>query len=81
VSEEPPSRSSRTNSVHVSLHPEEQEKALRFAHNLDAERRLTGKELSAPGERMASATDPIEIIALRDDITRVFYGGKEVIFG
>jgi len=43
-----------------ALTPEEQEKVVRFAYNLDAERRLTGRELSALGERMASSTDPVQ---------------------
>jgi len=60
----------------AALPPEEQEKVVRFAYNLDAERRLTGRELSALGERMAAATDPVQKTMLREEITRGFYGGK-----
>jgi len=40
------------------LSPEEQAKVIRFAYRLDAERQLTGKELSALAERMVESTDP-----------------------
>jgi hypothetical protein len=51
-------------------------KECRFAYRLDAERRLTGAELSALAERMVSATDPAEEAMLREAITRGFYGEK-----
>jgi len=60
----------------AALTPDEQEKVVRFAYSLDAERRLTGRELSALGERMVATTDPIEAMTLREEITRGFYGGK-----
>jgi hypothetical protein len=59
-----------------ALPPEEQAKVVRFAYRLDAERRLTGPELSALAERMVSATDPAEEAMLRETITRGFYGEK-----
>ena len=59
-----------------TLPPEEQEKVVRFAYALDAERRLTGGELSALGERIAASTNPVEKLMLREEITRGFYGGK-----
>jgi hypothetical protein len=60
----------------ASLPPEEQEKVVRFAYSLDAERRLTGPELSALGERLASTCDPVQKMMLREEISRGFYGGK-----
>jgi hypothetical protein len=58
------------------LPPEEQAKVVRFAYRLDAERRLTGAELSALAERMVASTDPAETAMLRETITRGFYGEK-----
>ena len=54
----------------------EQVKVIRFAYRLDGERQLTGVDLSALAERMARTTDPAEAMALREEITRGFYGGK-----
>ena len=59
-----------------ALPPEEQAKVVRFAYRLDAERQLTGAELSALAERMVAATDPAEAAMLRETITRCFYGEK-----
>ena len=59
-----------------ALPPEEQAKVVRFAYRLDAERRLTGAELSALAERMVASTDPAETAMLRETITRGFYGEK-----
>ena len=58
------------------LPPEEQAKVVRFAYRLDAERRLTGAELSALAERMIASTDPVQTAMLREEIARGFYGGK-----
>jgi len=58
------------------LSPEEQAKVVRFAYQLDAERCLSGAELGALAQRMVDATDPLEVKALREEITRGFYGGK-----
>lgn len=60
----------------ASLPPEEQAKVVRFAYRLDAERRLTGEELSALAERMVATTDPTQAAMLREEITRGFYGKK-----
>ncbi len=60
----------------AALPPEEQEKIVRFAYSLDAERQLTGQELSALGEKMAASNDPVQRMMLREEITRGFYGGK-----
>ena len=58
-----------------ALSPEEQAKVVRFAYQLDAERRLTGPELSSLAERMVASADPAERATLRDAIVRGFYGG------
>jgi len=59
-----------------SLPFEDQAAVIRFAYRLDAERHLTGPELTSLAERMTQSTDPVEDMALRDEITRGFYGGK-----
>ena len=59
-----------------SLPPEEQLKVIHFAYLIDAERQLSGKELSSLAERMANSTDAGEAALLRDAIFRGFYGGK-----
>jgi hypothetical protein len=56
------------------LDPKEQIGVIRFAYQLDAERRLTGKELSALAERMVNTTDPAEQARVREEIVRGFYG-------
>jgi len=60
----------------ATLPPEEQAEVVRFAYRLDAERRLTGAELSAIAERMAASSDPVETLMLREEIVRGFYGGN-----
>jgi len=57
-----------------TLPPDEQAKVVRFAYSLDAERRLSGPELSALATRMVATTDPVESAQLRAEITRGFYG-------
>ena len=57
-----------------SLPLEEQVKVIRFAYQLDGERKLTGADLSALAERMARTNDPAEAMMLREEITRGFYG-------
>lgn len=47
---------------------------VRFAYSLDAERRLSGPELSALAARMVASTDPAESARLRTEISRGFYG-------
>ena len=56
------------------LDPKEQLGVIRFAYQLDAERRLTGKELSSLAERMINASDPAEEAKVREEIVRGFYG-------
>ena len=58
------------------LPPEEQAGVIRFAYRLDAERQLSGRELSALAERMTNAQNPGEALMLREEIMRGFYGGS-----
>ena len=55
------------------LDPKEQLGVIRFAYQLDAERRLTGEELSGLAERMVNATDPAEEAIIREAMVRGFY--------
>jgi hypothetical protein len=59
-----------------TLAPDEQAKVVRFAYRLDAERKLTGAELSSLAERMVAETDPDKAMLVREEIVRGFYGGK-----
>jgi hypothetical protein len=59
------------------LDPKGQLGVIRFAYELDAERRLTGKELSSLAERMVKATDPAERARVREEILRGFYGRRQ----
>lgn len=59
------------------LTPEEQACVVRLVYQLDAERKLSGVELSALAERMVNATDPAEASRIRDAIIRGFYGTEK----
>jgi hypothetical protein len=59
-----------------ALPADEQARVIRFAYRLDAERQLTGGELSSLAARMARSTDPAEAMMLREEIVRGFYGGR-----
>ena len=59
------------------LDPKEQLGVIRFAYQLDAERRLTGNELSSLAERMLKTADPAEQIKVREEIVRGFYGQRQ----
>jgi hypothetical protein len=59
------------------LAPEEQAGVVRFVYELDAERKLSGPELSTLAERLVNAVDPIEASRVRDSIVRGFYGRKD----
>ena len=59
-----------------SLPPKEQAEVIQFAYRLDAERQLTGKELSSLAKRMTEASDPAEAMLVREAIVRGFYGGE-----
>ena len=50
---------------------------IRFAYQLDAERRLTGKELSSLAERMVAAANAAEEAIVREAIVRGFYGQRQ----
>lgn len=54
----------------------EQAKVIQFAYQLDAERMLSGKELGGLAQRMIDATDPVEKLRIREELTRGFYGGN-----
>lgn len=58
------------------LPPTEQAAVIQFAYRFDAERMLSGKELGALAQRMIDATDPVEKLKIREELTRGFYGGK-----
>lgn len=59
------------------LDPEQQLGVIRFAYQLDAERKLTGDELSGLAEHMVRTTDPQEQARIREQIIRGFYGQRE----
>lgn len=56
------------------LDPREQLGVIHFAYQLDAERHLTGNELSSLAERMIQARDAVEEAAVREMIVCGFYG-------
>jgi hypothetical protein len=58
------------------LDRKEQLGVIRFAYQLDAERRLTGKELAQLAERMVNATDPAEEALIREAMVRGFSGAS-----
>ncbi len=59
-----------------SLTPEEQAGVVRFVYQLDAERKLSGPELSTLAERLANAEDPAEASRVRETFVRGFYGAE-----
>lgn len=59
------------------LEPKEQLGVIRFAYQLDAERCLTGNELSSLAQRMVNATDDAEALTIRESIVRGFYGQRD----
>jgi hypothetical protein len=58
------------------LAPEEQAGVVRFVYQLDAERKLSGPELSTLAERLVNGKDPTEASSVRESIVRGFYGAK-----
>lgn len=58
-----------------NLSPEEQAGVVRFIYQLDAERKLSGPELSALAERLVAA-DPVEASRVREMIISGFDGTK-----
>jgi hypothetical protein len=59
------------------LDPKEQLGVIRFAYQLDAERKLTGNELSSLAARMTATDDPAEAATIRETIVRGFYGQQQ----
>ena len=59
------------------LDPKEQLGVIRFAYQLDAERRLTGSELSSLAQKMVNTTDAAEALRIRESIVRGFYGQRD----
>ena len=58
------------------LDPQEQLGVIRFAYQLDAERKLSGDELSSLAARMTETDDAVEAARIREAIVRGFYGAK-----
>ena len=59
-----------------ALAPEEQAGVVRAVYELDAERKLSGPELSTLAQRLVQADDPIETSRVRESIIRGFYGAE-----
>jgi hypothetical protein len=59
------------------LDPQQQLGVIRFAYQLDAERQLTGDELSGLAEHMVRTTDPQEQARICEQIIRGFYGQRQ----
>ena len=57
-----------------SLPPEEQAKVVQFAYRLEAQRKLSGGELSALAQQMIDARSPADAALLRASIVQGFYG-------
>ena len=58
------------------LAPEEQAGVVRMVYQLDAERKLSGPELSTLAQRLVEAEDPVAASLVREEIVRGFYGAK-----
>ncbi len=58
------------------LGPKEQLGVIRFAYHLDAERKLSGAELSSLAARMTETDDAVEAARIREAIVRGFSGAK-----
>jgi hypothetical protein len=59
------------------LDPKDQLGVIRFAYQLDAERKLSGNELSGLAARMTETDDPAEAATIRESIARGFYGRQD----
>ena len=57
-----------------ALPPEEQAGVVRAVYELDAERKLSGPELSSLAQRLVQSGDPVEASRVRESIIRGFYG-------
>jgi hypothetical protein len=56
------------------LPPAEQLEVIRFAIDLAQTRQLTADELGDLAEKLANATDPVQVARLKSAMTRGFYG-------
>jgi len=56
------------------LDPKDQLGVIRFAYQLDPERKLSGKELSNLAARITETDDPAEAARIRKSIVVGFYG-------
>jgi hypothetical protein len=59
-----------------ALTPEEQAGVVRFVYELDAERKMSGPDLSTLAERLVQTDDPIQASRVRETIIRGFYGAE-----
>ena len=59
------------------LDPKEQLGVIRFAYQLDAERKLSGSELSRLAARVTETDDPAQAATIREAIVRGFYGQQQ----
>jgi len=59
------------------LDPKDQLGVIRFAYQLDAERKLSGDELSGLAARMTETNDPAEAAIIRESIVRGFYRERQ----
>ena len=59
------------------LDPKEQLGVIRFAYQLDAERQLSGQELSKLAARRTETDVAVEAATIRVAIVRGFYGAKK----
>ena len=57
-----------------TAYPKEQLDVIRFADQLDAERPLSGEELSKLAARMTKTDGAVEAATIREAIVRGFYG-------
>jgi len=58
------------------LPPGEQAEVARYVRTLDAERRLTPKELGELAGKLANENDPAKAQTLKEEIASGFYGTK-----
>jgi len=58
------------------LDPKEQLGVIRFAYQLDAERHLTGDELSSLAAKLVATSDAAEAAMIRETIIHGFYGDR-----
>jgi hypothetical protein len=59
------------------LDPKEQLCVIRFEYQLNAERQLSGQELSNLAARMNETDDAVEAATIRETIVRGFYGAQK----